>query len=78
MTDPLLTRQQSAAALTERGYPISRFTLATLASRGGGPVFRKFSSRALYRLSDLLAWAEARCSKPMRSTSEADARGKAA
>jgi hypothetical protein len=38
-SDPemLLTREAMAQALTEAGFPISRATLATKASRGGGP-----------------------------------------
>jgi hypothetical protein len=71
--DMRLTRRQSAAALTEVGYPTSAATLATLASRGGGPVYRHYSSRVLYRWGDLIEWAEARLGPPMRSTSEADA-----
>jgi hypothetical protein len=38
----LLTRDATAAALTESGYPTSPKTLATKASRGGGPSFRHF------------------------------------
>jgi hypothetical protein len=49
-------------------------TLATRASRGGGPAYRRYGTRVVYRWGDLLAWAEARLSAPMHSTSEADAR----
>jgi hypothetical protein len=45
----LLTRDATAAALTESGYPTSPKTLATKASRGGGPSFRHFGPRVLYR-----------------------------
>jgi len=74
-TDPdaLLMRDQAAAALTARGYKTSKATLATLATRGGGPVFVKFGPRPLYRLHDLLAWAEGRLTSPIGSTSELDA-----
>ncbi|HEX3666389.1 MAG TPA: hypothetical protein VHU23_14285 [Rhizomicrobium sp.] len=71
--DTLLTRARSAEALTCAGYPTSKASLATLACRGGGPVYRLYSRTALYRWSDLLAWAEARCSAPRKSTSELDA-----
>jgi hypothetical protein len=71
--DMLLMREQAAAALTERGYKTSKATLATLATRGGGPVFVKYGPRPLYRLADLLAWAESRLTAPRRTTSEADA-----
>jgi hypothetical protein len=71
--ETLLTRQGAAQALTEAGYPTSPKTLATKASRGGGPKFRKYGSRPLYRWHDLREWARSRLGPPMRSTSEADA-----
>ncbi len=71
--DDLLTRDRAAAALTMAGYPTATATLATKACRGGGPPYRTYSGRALYRWADLIAWAEARTSPPRRSTSEADA-----
>src|SRR3979490_400563 len=46
--DTLLTRDQTAEALTQAGYPVKSKTLATKASRGGGPPFAKFGPRALY------------------------------
>ncbi len=66
----LLTRAQGGAALREAGYPVADKTLATKASRGGGPVYRRFGSRVLYRWGDLLQWAESQCSKPQQTTSE--------
>jgi hypothetical protein len=74
-TDPetLLTRVAGAEALTEAGYPTAPATLATRASRGGSPPYRRYGSRVIYRWGELLAWAEARLSPPMCSTSEADA-----
>ena len=71
--DALLPRDQAASALTALGYITSKATLATLATRGGGPVFVKYGPRPLYRLADLLAWAQSRLTPPRRSTSEADA-----
>lgn len=72
-TDPdaLLTRDALAAALTARGYPVSVATLATKASRGGGPVFRRFGQRPLYRWCEAVEWAESKLGKPQRSTSDA-------
>ena len=70
--DTMLTRDKAAAALSEMGYPVSKASLATMASRGGGPIFRRFSKRALYRWTDLVIWAETRCSAPRNSTSETD------
>lgn len=66
----LLTRRATAAALTEAGYPTSPATLATKATRGGGPPFVKYGARALYRWEDALAWARRRTSAPFNSTSE--------
>ena len=71
--DMLFTRRNAAAALTDAGFPTSPATLATLATRGGGPVYRRYGNRVIYRWSDLLDWAQSRLSAPMRSTSEADA-----
>ncbi len=71
--EALLTREATAAALTASGFPVKSKTLATKATRGGGPPFMSFCSRVLYRWGDALAWAESRLSAPRRSTSEADA-----
>jgi hypothetical protein len=71
--DTLLTRKATAMALTARGYPVAAGTLATKAVRGGGPPYRKFGTRVLYRWGDALAWAQSRLTPPMRSTSEVDA-----
>jgi hypothetical protein len=68
--DPLLTRDAVAAALTAAGYPVKPKTLATKASRGGGPPYQLFGVRPLYRWRDAVAWAESRLSAPRRSTSE--------
>lgn len=70
--DALLTREATAAALTACGFPIKPKTLATKATRGGGPPFRSFGSRVLYRWGDALAWANSRLSLPKGSTSEED------
>jgi carbamoylphosphate synthase large subunit len=72
----LLNRAEAAQLLQQRGFPVAVKTLATMVSRGGGPAYRRFGQRALYRAEDLIAWAEARCSPPRRSSAEADdARG---
>jgi len=73
--DSLLTRDRTAAALTEAGFPIKAKTLATKATRGGGPPYRKFGLRVLYRWDDALAWAEKRLTEAYCSTSERDAAG---
>jgi hypothetical protein len=71
--ETLLTRAAAAEALTEAGYPTAPATLATRATRGGGPPYCRYGARVIYRWGDLLAWAEARLSPPMRTTSELDA-----
>jgi hypothetical protein len=71
--EPLLTRDQTAEALTAAGFPVKAKTLATKASRGDGPPFRSFGRIPLYRWADALAWAEGRLSPPRRTTSEPDA-----
>ncbi len=75
-SDSLLTRQQTGLALREAGYPIADKTLATRASRGGGPPYRRFGARVLYRWADVMAWAESRLSPPVFTTSENDVDGK--
>ena len=71
--DTLLRRDACAAALTEAGFMISPRTLATLACRGGGPPFQKYGRWPLYPWGEALAWAQARLSPLVRSTSEAKA-----
>jgi hypothetical protein len=71
--DALLRRQPTAEALTAAGYQTSPKTLATLATRGGGPRFRKFGRYPVYRWGDALQWAKSRLSPPVTSTSELDA-----
>jgi hypothetical protein len=67
-----LRRQQLADALKKEGFPTTTATLATQASRGGGPPFQMFGRIPLYRWGDALAWAQGRLSAPRHSTSEAD------
>lgn len=66
-TRQFLTRIEAAAFLTENGYPIGKGTLQKIASTGGGPRYRIFGNKALYTPSDLIDWAESRCSEPMDS-----------
>jgi hypothetical protein len=48
-------------------------TLATLATRGGGPPFAKFGAHVQYVWADALAWPQKRTSKTVHSTSELQA-----
>jgi hypothetical protein len=68
----LLLRVPTAAALTASGYPVKPKTLATKATRGGGPPYRLFGRRALYRWGDALGWAQDQLSAPRGNTSEQD------
>jgi hypothetical protein len=70
----LLWRRATAEALTAAGYQTAEKTLATKASRGGGPPYRLWGRIPIYRWCDALAWAEGRLSPPLSSTSEQDAR----
>ena len=69
--EALLTRSQTAAALNASGYPTAAPTLATKATRGGGPPFHRFGKRVLYPWGSTLDWARSRLSPALRSTSEA-------
>jgi hypothetical protein len=73
--DALLTRTQTGEALRAVGFPVADKSLATRASRGGGPPYRHFGARVLYRWGDALGWAQAQLSEPISSTSETDAAG---
>jgi hypothetical protein len=64
-------RKDAAEFLTGQGFEVSPETLATMATRGGGPRFRRFGRKPLYEEDDLLAWAEGRLSPPLSSTSAA-------
>jgi hypothetical protein len=71
--DTLLTRRAAAVALTEAGYPTAPATLARKACVGGGPLYRRYGPRVVYRWADLLEWAQSRLGPPVRSTAEMDA-----
>src|SRR5262245_47989260 len=68
-----MRRHALAHALSAAGYPTAPATLATMATRGGGPPYRLYGRIPLYRWGDALAWAESRLSAPRLSTSEGDA-----
>jgi hypothetical protein len=76
--EALFRRADAAVALTSAGYPISPSTLATMASRGGGPVFRRFGPKVLYRWGDLIEWAELRSSPFDHSVSGCESARKSA
>src|SRR6516165_9193314 len=70
--DAFVTRKNGAAALKEAGYPVAEATLASQATRGGGPPYRKFGQRVLYRWGDMLEWALSKLVPLVHSTSELD------
>jgi hypothetical protein len=68
----LFRRDDTAARLKAIGFPVEATTLATMASRGGGPPFRLFGRVPLYRWGDVLSWAQGRLGLPCRSSAERD------
>jgi hypothetical protein len=70
--DAMLPRKATAEALTAAGFPVRPATLATKASRGGGPPFRHFGRIPLYRWGDSLDWAVSRLGPRISSTAELD------
>jgi hypothetical protein len=62
--EDLLTREQTASALSRIGYRVKEKTLATKASRGGGPPYHLFNGRAVYRWGSALAWAQSSMGTP--------------
>jgi hypothetical protein len=65
--DALLSRVETANALTELGFKIAPTTLTTLACRGGGPPYKVFARRPLYKWADALTWAKSKLSDPTPS-----------
>jgi hypothetical protein len=70
--ETLLDRKATAEALTSRGFKTKESSLATMACRGGGPIFQKFGQRVVYKWANALSWAQSRLSDPVASTSELD------
>lgn len=67
----LLNRHQTARYITARwGFPCSPATLATWATRGGGPLMVKNGVHVLYNKFDIDTWALERMSPQRRSTSD--------
>lgn len=68
---PRLRRKDVPAYLLDRyGIPVALATLNKMASVGGGPIMQYVGRIPLYAVDDLNAWAEARLSQPVTSTSE--------
>jgi len=62
-------RRKDAAKYIQETYsfPCSEAWLASLASKGGGPLFQKAGRVPLYSREDLDKWAHARLSMPYRA-----------
>jgi hypothetical protein len=65
-----LDRREAAAYLTQRGLKLSFNTLQKMATVGGGPQYRRFGIRAVYTVTDLVLWADAKLTGPRTSTSQ--------
>ncbi len=72
MNKKYLTRLEAAEYVTSRGIPLAKNTLQKMATVGGGPLYRRFGNRSLYKAKDLDAWIAERVSSPRRSTSEVE------
>jgi hypothetical protein len=64
MDSKFLDRTEAADYIKARGLIFSPKTLGKLATVGGGPLYRKFGKRAVYKAADLDAWIESRLSAP--------------
>jgi len=69
--DQMLRRNEVATHLTAIGFPISKATLESMATRGGGPPHYKWGKYPVYRWREVLAWVEERLGNSRHSTSEA-------
>lgn len=69
-TDPLLSRKDAAAYLTERGLIIAPQTLARKFHEGLGPLCTRLGSRAMYRQSHLNDYFQRQLSAPRISSAE--------
>lgn len=68
---PFLNREQAAEYIRAKGLPCAKLTLQKYATIGGGPKFRKFGSRVVYKPEEVDLWIDERLSAPIGSTSQA-------
>ena len=65
-----LTRKEAALYLTKHhNVRRTHMTLATYASKGGGPVYHKIGRNVFYDRDELDAWVASKTSAKFRSTS---------
>lgn len=62
-------RDEAARLLQSHGMRTTAASLATMATRGGGPPYFKIGKLCMYRLCDLEDWMSKRCSGLLDSTS---------
>lgn len=68
---PLMRRLKTAEYVREVHFqPLEVSTLATMATRGGGPPYHRIGSTVLYARDDVDRWAHERLGRAVRSTSE--------
>lgn len=63
------SREEAARFLRANGLRTTAASLATMATRGGGPPYFKIGKHCFYWQIDLEMWVEQRCSGPLDSTS---------
>lgn len=66
-----LNTDDAAEYLTALGLPITSQTLRHKRSNGTGPLFRKWTGRVVYAVSDLETWANDAMTPPVSNTAEA-------
>lgn len=67
-----MTRREAAVFLKAKyNLRVTENSLATMASRGGGPKMLKIGRYVYYRREDLVEWVASRCSGLLDSTSSA-------
>lgn len=72
MIDRFKSRDEAAQYLSDcLGLRVAKSTLQKWATTGGGPVYRRFGKRAVYRQEDLDTWAQEKLSAPRHSTTSA-------
>jgi len=69
MTDKYLSRREASEYLKAQGLPVAVTTLGKFVTVGGGPKYRRFGRNAVYTVSDLDAWAEARLGEARANSS---------
>jgi hypothetical protein len=68
--DTKLKPEELVAEAKKRGIPLTKSSLATWRSRGGGPPFEKFGPYVIYAWGTSWAWVQSRLSPVVHSTSE--------